>query len=123
MVAVMLAAGRMVKSPVDLQRTAHCFVRDGWRMTMDEADTAHLTMELPTGTTILTNEGVALVNTAVAAVDPLLLGFFPVEEREASIVRCFFLVNLLQVALTKTNLGDAERRLISRMTADLMAEG
>src|SRR3954452_19312183 len=31
-VAVMLAAGRTLKSPVDLQRTAHCFVRDGWRM-------------------------------------------------------------------------------------------
>ena len=90
---------------------------------MDEAETAHLTTVLPNGTTILTNEGVALVNTAVTAVNPLLLGFFPPKEREASVVRCFFLVNLLQVALTNTNLGDAERQLISRMTADLMAEG
>jgi hypothetical protein len=89
---------------------------------MDEAETAHLTTVLPNGITILTNEGVALVNTAVTVVDPLLMGFFPPQEREASVVRCFFLVNLLQVALTNTSLGDAERRLISRMTADLMAE-
>ena len=89
---------------------------------MDEAETAHLTTVLPNGTTVLTNEGVALVNTAVTAVDPLLLGFFPPEEREASVVRCFFLVNLLQVALANTNLGDGERQLISRMTTDLMSE-
>jgi hypothetical protein len=89
---------------------------------MDETETAHLTMVLPNGTTILTDEGVALVNTAVTAVDPLLMGFFPPEEREASVVRCFFLVNLLQVALANTNLGDGERQLISRMTTDLMSE-
>jgi hypothetical protein len=89
---------------------------------MDEADIASLTNGLPEGTTALTDAGVALVNTAVTTVEPLLQGFFPRKEREAALLRCFFLVNLLQAALENSNLGAAKRRLVCRMTADLMVE-
>jgi hypothetical protein len=97
------------------------FVLSAGGHNMDDANKGQLTAVLPTGIIILTEAGVAVTNTAAAVLNPLLDGFFPSEDREASIVRCFLLLNLLEAALTNSALLDNDRRLISKMTTNLMS--
>jgi len=106
--------------PLPEQRQRDDFVPSIGGCTMSDANGGQLTTALPTGATILTDAGVAVTNTAIAALNPLLDGFFPASDREATVVRCFLLLNLLEGALTNSGLEDGDRMLISRMTTDLM---